>query len=88
MSSTASGETISSSAAPTTAGIAVSLGGLVTDSNMQVLGDDDKPIDSLFAVGNCLGGRYALTYPGVLAGNSIGMAMTNGYCVGKYLGEK
>jgi hypothetical protein len=26
--------------------------------------------------------------PGVLAGNSIGMAMTNGYCVGKYLGEK
>ena len=72
----------------TTAGIAVTLGGLVTDSNMQVLGDDDEPIDSLFAVGNCLGGRYALTYPGVLAGNSIGMAMTNGYCVGKYLGEK
>jgi hypothetical protein len=65
------------------AGTAVSLGGLVTDERFNVLGDDDEPIPGLYAIGNCCGGRYALTYPGILAGNSIGMAMTNGYVCGQ-----
>ena len=65
------------------AGTAVSLGGLVTDANFNVMDDDDNPIEGLYAIGNCCGGRYALTYPGILAGNSIGMAMTNGYVCGQ-----
>ena len=67
----------------TQAGTAVSLGGLVTDATFNVLGDDDCGIEGLYAIGNCCGGRYALTYPGILAGNSIGMAMTNGYVCGQ-----
>jgi hypothetical protein len=73
----------------TTAGIAVSLNGLVTDDDYAVLANDDQPIGGLYAVGNCLAGRYALTYPGVLAGNSIGNATTSGYVLGKLLsGQK
>ncbi len=68
------------------AGTAVSLGGLVTDANYNVLDDNDDPIPGLYAIGNCCGGRYALTYPGILAGNSIGMAMTNGYVCGQIVG--
>ena len=67
----------------TQAGTAVSLGGLVTDATFNVLGDDDCGIEGLYAIGNCCGGRYVLTYPGILAGNSIGMAMTNGYVCGQ-----
>ena len=67
----------------TQAGTAVSLGGLVTDATFNVLDDDDHGIEGLYAIGNCCGGRYALTYPGILAGNSIGMAMTNGYVCGQ-----
>lgn len=65
------------------AATAVTLGGLVTDGTFNVMGDDDKGITGLYAIGNCCGGRFALTYPGVLAGNSIGQAMTNGYTCGK-----
>ena len=65
------------------AGTSVTLGGLVTDANFNVLDDDDNPISGLYAIGNCCGGRYALTYPGILAGNSIGQAMTNGYVCGQ-----
>ena len=65
------------------AGTAVSLGGLVTDATFNVLDDEDNGIPGLYAIGNCCGGRYALTYPGILAGNSIGMAMTNGYVCGQ-----
>jgi hypothetical protein len=67
----------------TQAGTAVSLAGLVTDGNYNVLDDDDNPIPGLYAIGNCCGQRYALTYPGILAGNSIGQAMTNGYVCGQ-----
>ena len=62
--------------------------GLITDNDMNVLRVSDKqPIEGLYACGNCLGGRYALTYPTPVAGNTIGQAMTNGYVLGKYLAE-
>lgn len=63
-----------------------SLSGLMTNANMNVLNVANKqPIEGLYAAGNCLGGRYALNYPTPVAGNSVGMAMTNGYVLGKYL---
>lgn len=65
-----------------------SLSGLMTDEHMNVLSVSDKaPIPGLYAAGNCLGGRYAINYATPCAGNSIGMAMTNGYVLGKYLSE-
>ena len=62
--------------------------GLITDNDMNVLRVSDKqPIEGIYACGNCLGGRYALTYPTPVAGNTIGQAMTNGYVLGKHLAE-
>lgn len=66
----------------------VTLTGLVTDEHHQVLGSDGKtPIPGLYASGNCMGGRYALNYSTPCAGNSIGMAMTHGRLLGKYLAD-
>ncbi len=63
----------------------VTLSGLITDDNMNVLDYNDEPIRGLYAVGNCLGNRYAIHYETPIAGNSIGMAMTHGRVLGKYL---
>lgn len=68
-------------------GSAVSLAGLVTDGSYNVLDDNDDPIPGLYAIGNCCGQRYSLTYPGILAGNSIGQAMTNGYVCGQIVAK-
>ena len=38
--------------------------------------------------GNTLGGRYGVGYCTPCAGNSIGMAQTHGYVLGKYLAKK
>lgn len=63
-----------------------SLSGLMTDEHMNVLSvTDKKPIKGLYAAGNCLGGRYAINYATPCSGNSIGMAMTNGFVLGSYL---
>ena len=61
----------------------VTMSGLVTDENYNVLKNDITPIKGLYAVGNSMGGRYGLGYSCPSAGNSIGMATTNGYCAGK-----
>lgn len=42
-----------------------------------------RPIKGLYAVGNAMGGRYGLGYSCPSAGNSIGMACTNGFVAGK-----
>ncbi len=41
------------------------------------------PIKGLYAAGNSMGGRYGLGYSTPSAGNSIGMACTNGLVAGK-----
>lgn len=54
-------------------------GGLEINEQLQVLGEDDVPIEGLYAVGNVSGGRYAVDYPVFINGNSHGSAMTWGY---------
>jgi succinate dehydrogenase/fumarate reductase flavoprotein subunit len=68
----------------TTAAGLVSLTGLLTDENLNVLkADRSGPIKGLYAAGNCLGQRYGITYSTPSAGNSMGMAMTHGRIAGK-----
>jgi hypothetical protein len=62
----------------------VTLAGVLTDDNMQVLDKDYKPIKGLYVAGNTLGGRYGVGYTTPCAGNSVGMAMTHGRVLGKY----
>lgn len=62
----------------------VSLCGMVTDDDLNVLSSDLKtPIKGLYAVGNCLGQRFGNAYSTPAAGSSVGMALTHGYVAGK-----
>ena len=61
----------------------VTMSGLMTDENQQVLRNDNSLIGGLYTAGNNMGGRYGLGYNCPCAGNSIGMATTNGYTVGQ-----
>ena len=61
------------------------ISGLMTDRSFRLLNDRDEPIEGVYAVGNCLGGRYALIYATPISGNTIGMAMTHGRLLGKQL---
>ena len=68
----------------------VTLSGVMTDKNLNVTDIDGAPIPGLYAAGNDLGGRYGTGYSTPAAGNSIGMAVTNGRVAGEsvaaYLG--
>lgn len=64
----------------------VTLAGLVTDEHMNVLQTDyTTPIKGLYAAGNCLGHRFGPGYQTPSAGASMGMAMTHGRILGKYV---
>ncbi len=62
------------------------MGGIIVNADNMVLDKDSMPIPGLFAVGNTAGPFYGGTdYPMDVLGLSIGRAITNGYCAGKYL---
>ncbi len=65
--------------------VMVTLCGLDTDENMNVLGQNRTPIKGLYAAGNTLGGRWGANYSTPAGGASIGMAGTHGYVLGQYL---
>jgi 3-oxosteroid 1-dehydrogenase len=60
-------------------------GGLVTDINGQVQGEDGAPIAGLYAVGNTAAGVLP-TYPG--PGSTLGPAMTFAYRAARDISEK
>ena len=62
------------------------VGGLRVDTRMRVLGEDNVPIQGLYAIGNTAGGRYGVDYPIIIAGNSHGTALTFGFLLGEELG--
>ena len=67
----------------------VCMGGLVTNTNFQVLdAEDDSLVEGLYAVGNCQGGRFLVDYPLAAPGISHGMAITHGKLVGELLAGK
>ena len=58
------------------------LGGLVVDENQQCLGADRQPIPGLFVAGNNQGRRFLVDYPVIVAGISLGTALTFGRLAG------
>lgn len=68
----------------TSAGL-VTLAGVETNNNLQVVDAAGNVIPGLYAAGNCLGERYGNSYATPFAGNSIGMAMTHGRVAGKII---
>ena len=63
----------------------VTTGGLLTDDNQQVLGEDFEPIPGLFACGNSCGGRFGMQYTTSIPGESLGIANTLGMVLGTYV---
>ena len=51
-------------------------GGMITDTSMRVLDNDNRPIPGLYAVGNVAGGLYGVDYPLLWNGNSHSRAIT------------
>ena len=52
------------------------LDGLRIDEHMRVLNTERKPIEGLYAVGNCSGSMYAGSYPELFIGNANGRTIT------------
>lgn len=66
----------------------VTMSGLATNKDAQVLAQGTlQPIEGLYAIGNTQGGRFLGDYPATIAGASHSMAMTYGYLTGKLLAE-
>lgn len=62
------------------------MGGLRTDSHMQVCDKNDKPIPGLFNVGQMVGDMFANLYNFALPGQSLGgCCLTFGYVLGREL---
>lgn len=58
-------------------------GGLVINDEQQVLDENYKPIQGLFASGNCTSGRFGTEYFTPTPGVSLGVAITLGWECGK-----
>lgn len=64
--------------------IAALTSGLEVNKNQQVLSEDMKPIEGLYAVGNCSGPFFGSPdYPMDIPGLSVSRAITSGYIAGK-----
>lgn len=59
--------------------ILTTVSGLIVNGDCNVLDVNDKPIEGLYAGGNCSGGFFAGNYPRHVSGVSIGRAITFGY---------
>lgn len=63
----------------------VTMGGLMTDLDMQVINDDGEVIGGLYAVGNCSGGFYGgADYDLEVDAFSLGRAATTGRLAGEH----
>lgn len=64
------------------------VGGLSVNTGLQVLDQNNKPIEGLYATGNTSGDLYAIDYPINMAGNSNGRCFIWGYLLGQYMAAK
>ncbi len=60
----------------------VSMGGLNTNAEAEVLDQFGNPIPGLYAAGNVQGGRFAVDYPTIVCGISHSMCLTYGRIAG------
>ena len=65
----------------------VQMSGVLVNDNYQVRRPDDTIIHGLYAVGNNAGGRYAIQYHAMVAGNSVGLAITQGLVAGEHIAQ-
>lgn len=64
------------------------LNGCRINTDMQVLDTQGKPIEGLYATGDCTGGFFATTYPNLFTGLACGRTMTFGRRAAKIAAAK
>ena len=62
--------------------------GLLINTHMQVLNQDNDPIEGLYALGDCSGGFFCVSYPNLFTGLACGRTNTEAYVLGPELGQK
>ena len=62
--------------------------GLLINTHMQVLNQDNEAIEGLYAIGDCSGGFFCVSYPNLFTGLACGRTMTEGYVLGQEFAEK
>jgi fumarate reductase flavoprotein subunit len=62
--------------------------GLSVNTDMQVLDTERKPIEGLYAIGNCAGDLYAVDYPLMINGSNHGRCITFGKLIGEILSRE
>jgi hypothetical protein len=65
----------------------VQMSGVLVNTRWQVRRADDSIIKGLYACGNTAGGRYAVQYHTLMAGDSVGVATTQGMVVGEHIAQ-
>jgi succinate dehydrogenase/fumarate reductase flavoprotein subunit len=63
------------------------LDGVRIDTGMRVLDEAGKPIEGLYAAGDCSGGYYGISYVNLLAGDAAGRSVTFGRLAGKAVAQ-
>lgn len=71
-----------------TYGIAVTLGGVKTNRNMQVLDENSNPIPGLYAVGNTAGRRFGWAYQNRHNAMTNTFSLVHGYIAGHACGKE
>lgn len=61
--------------------------GLLINTHMQVLDQDNSPIPGLYALGDCSGGFFCVSYPNLFTGLACGRTTTEAYILGQELGQ-
>ena len=69
------------------ASLLCTLDGLRINTQMQVLDTEGRPIEGLYAAGDCSGGFFAHNYPEYIVGVAVGRTLTEGYLVGDALAK-
>lgn len=62
--------------------------GLQIDADMRVLGADMRPIEGLFAAGDCSGSFFSGNYPEFYVGVAVGRSITEGRHAVRYMAEQ
>ena len=57
--------------------------GVKIDTNLNVLDENNLPIEGLYAAGDCSGSYFATSYPNLLAGAAAGRSVTFGRLAGR-----
>ena len=57
--------------------------GLLINTHMQVLDQDNNPIEGLYAIGDCSGGFFCVSYPNLFTGLACGRTTTEAYILGQ-----